>query len=162
MDRRQQHPGRGDDAPVERQFADRDMIAELLGIGHPHRRQQRERDRQVVVRAFLGQVGRGEVDGDPLGRQCEAERGQRRLHALAALVHRLVGQSDEVEARQPRRDLALHLDRARLEPEIGDCIDARDQPFHPTAARPEIGVPARPSAVEPGCLPLLAEHLSCL
>ena len=69
MQRGEQHPGRGDDPPIERQFAHRDIVPQLLGIGHPHRRQQRQRDRQVIVRAFLGQVGGGQVDGDSLGRQ---------------------------------------------------------------------------------------------
>jgi hypothetical protein len=43
-----------------------------------------------------------------------------------ALADRLVGQADEVEAGQPGSDLALHLDRARLQPEIGYRPDECD------------------------------------
>ena len=42
------------------------------------RRHQRERDRQIVVAALLRQVGRGEVDDDPLRRQRQAGRVERR------------------------------------------------------------------------------------
>src|SRR3546814_3144967 len=34
--------------------------SQRLRIDHPHRTEQRERDRQVVMRALLGQVGRSE------------------------------------------------------------------------------------------------------
>ncbi|QYU69228.1 hypothetical protein J4558_03540 [Leptolyngbya sp. 15MV] len=102
---------------------------QLLCIRHPHRRQQRQRHRQVVVRPFLGQVGGRQVDGDPLGRQCQPHRGKRGAHPLLALAHRLVGQPDDVEPGQPRRDRALDLDRARFQPEIGDRPDECDHEF---------------------------------
>ncbi len=35
MERREQHAGRGDDPPVQRQLADRDPVGQQLGIGHP-------------------------------------------------------------------------------------------------------------------------------
>jgi hypothetical protein len=68
------------------------------------------------MRAFLGQVGGRQVDGDPLGRKREADRGQRRAHPLAAFGDRLVGQADDDERRQPGRQLDLHLDRAASSP----------------------------------------------
>jgi hypothetical protein len=54
-----------------------------------------ERDRQVVVAAFLGQVGRRQIDGELLRRHRQARRVQRRLNPLAAFGHRLVCQADE-------------------------------------------------------------------
>jgi len=41
-------------------------------------------------------------------------------HALAALADRLVGQADDDEARHAGRDLALHLDPARIDAQVGD------------------------------------------
>ena len=55
------------------------------------------------MRAFLGQVGGRQVDRDPLGRQRQADRGQRGADPLAAFGHRLVGQADDDEARAARR-----------------------------------------------------------
>ena len=40
---------------------------------------------------------------------------QRRAHPLARLGHRLVGQADDVEGRQPGRDLHLDVDGAGLD-----------------------------------------------
>ena len=68
--------------------------------------------------AFLGQVSRRKVDGDSLGREREAHRGERGVNTLATLPDRFVGQADHIELRHARRDLALHLDRARVEAEI--------------------------------------------
>ena len=61
------------------------------GAGRGH---QAERHRQVVMTAFLGQVGGREVDGDALRRQREADGVQRAAHPLAAFGHGLVGQAD--------------------------------------------------------------------
>ncbi len=134
MKRGEQHAGRGDDAPVERQLADRDPVRQLLGIGHPHRREQRERDRQVVVAALLGQVGRRQVDRDDLRRQREAHRGERRVHPLAALVDRLVGQADDVElAAGPGAIWHCTSTGARIEPQVGHCRNECDQAAVPFA-----------------------------
>ena len=146
MDRRQQHAGRADDPPIQRQFAHGHVIGRLFRVDHPHRRQQRQRDRQVIVRPFLGQVGGGKVDGDPLGRQRQSQRGQRRLHPLAAFAHCLVGQADEVEAGHAGRDLALHFHAARLKPEIGNRRYQRDHACPPIR---------KSAAVMPRCQPLV-------
>ena len=71
-DRRGQHAGHRRDRPVEGEFAERDEIGELVARQGAERRHQPERDRQVVVAAFLGQVGRREVDDDPPRRQRQA------------------------------------------------------------------------------------------
>lgn len=129
MERRQQHTRRRHDPAIKRQFADRNEIDQLLGIGHAHCCQQRQRDRQVIVRAFLGQVSGRKVDGDPLGRQRQAHRGQRSVDPFAAFIHRLVGQADQIETRQAGRDLALDFHGTSLKPEIGNCLDQRDQAY---------------------------------
>ena len=56
-----------------------------------------ERDRQIVVAAFLGQVGGGEVDGDAACRQSEPGGDQRRAYPLPGFRHRFVGQADDVD-----------------------------------------------------------------
>lgn len=127
MDCRQQHTGRGHDPRIEREFPDRDPVAKLLGIGHPHCREQRQCDRQIVMRSFLGQVRGREVDGDPFGRQREAHSRQRGAYAFLAFAHRLVRQADDIELGQARCDRALHFHAARFEPQVGDRFYQSDQ-----------------------------------
>ena len=56
MERGEQYAGAGDHAPVECEFSHRDILRNRFQIDHAHRREQRQRNRQIVVRAFLGQV----------------------------------------------------------------------------------------------------------
>ena len=82
-DRRGQHAGDGRDGAVEGQFAERHVVAELIAGDRADRRHQRQRDRQIVVAAFLRQVGRREIDDDALaaaatGRKHEARRARAR------------------------------------------------------------------------------------
>ena len=114
-DRRRQRAGDRCDGAVERQFADRDEVAELVARQRAERRHQGKRDRQVVVAAFLGQVGRGEIDDDPLVRQRQAAGMERRRYPVAALVHGLVRQADNAEIDLPRRDVHLDIDRHGLD-----------------------------------------------
>jgi hypothetical protein len=76
---------------------------------------QAERDRQIVVTAFLRQIGGREIDGDAARRQREARGDQRGAHALLRFGHGLVRQADDVEGRQAGRDLHLDVDRAGLD-----------------------------------------------
>ena len=66
--------------------------------------------------AFLRQVGRREVDGDPACGQREARGDQRGTDPLARFRNRLVRQADDGESGQAGRDLHLHVDRAGLNP----------------------------------------------
>ena len=52
------------------------------------------------------EIGGRQVHGDPLGRQREADRGDRGAHPLAALPHRLVGEPDDEEVRHAGRQAA--------------------------------------------------------
>ena len=126
MKRGEQHARRRRDPPVEAELADRDIMRQAFGIGRPDRRQQAKRDRQVEMRAFLGQVGGRQVDRDPLGRKRKADRAERRADPLAAFGDRLVGQADDDERGQPGGKLDLHLDGARFEPEVSDGGNGRD------------------------------------
>jgi hypothetical protein len=112
--RRQDARDRGDRA-VERELAQHGEARERIRRNGADRRHQAERDGEVVVAAFLRQVGRREVDGDAPRRQGEARGDQRRAHALARLRHRLVWQTDDIERREPWRHLHLHIDGAGLD-----------------------------------------------
>ena len=60
--------------------------------------------------AFLEQIGRRQIDRDPLGRQADAEGAQRAADPLARFADRLVGQADNGERGQARADLDLDID----------------------------------------------------
>ena len=77
------------------------------------------------MRAFLGEVGRRQVDDDALARQAEADRGQRAAHPLLALRHLLVRQADDGEGRHPARHLHLHVDAQHVDALECDGADAR-------------------------------------
>ncbi len=82
---------------------------------------------QVVMAAFLGQVGGGEVHRDALEGQRQADGGQRRTHPLAAFAHRLVGQPDN--GHQPVAaiaDMDLHIHLAGLDALECDGINMGD------------------------------------
>ena len=69
---------------------------------------------------------------------------QRRMHALAALGDRLVGEADDVEDRLSRRHQHLDVDGNRLDPLKRDGGDARD---HVGAPEPET-LPGATAAVK--------------
>ena len=125
-ERRRQRADHRDERAVERELAQRHLRGHLVRGQDLHGGEERERDRQVEVRAFLGEVGGGEVDGDPLRGQREAHGGHRRAHPLLGLADRLVGEADEVEGRQAGGDGALHLDEARLHALKCHRVGARD------------------------------------
>ena len=64
---------------------------------------------------LLGEVGGREIDRDPARRQGEPGCDERCPHALPGLADCLVGKADDVERRQARCDLHLHINRARLD-----------------------------------------------
>ena len=122
-DRGRQHAGHRGDRAVEPELAQNGEARERIRRDGADRRHQAERDRQIVVAAFLRQVGGREVDGDPPRRQREARGDQRRAHPLARLRHGLVRQADDVERRQPGRDLHLDVDGAGLDALERHCRD---------------------------------------
>jgi hypothetical protein len=67
------------------------------------------------VAAFLRQIGGGEVDDQPIGRQGQAKPGEGGAHPLAALAHRLVAEADDDEGHLAGGGLHLHIDAPRLD-----------------------------------------------
>ena len=53
-----QYARRPGDLAVKPKFPDDDIMRQRFRIDQPHRRQQRQRDWQIIMRAFFGQVGR--------------------------------------------------------------------------------------------------------
>jgi len=114
-DCRRQHAGNAAERAVERQLAQHDVARDGFARHHAHGREKAEGDRQVVVAALLGEVGRREVDGDALRRQGKAEGAESSAHALAAFAHRLVCQADHDEGKLARRHQHLHVDRQHVD-----------------------------------------------
>jgi hypothetical protein len=65
-DRRRQRARDRQDQAVERQLPEREIAVDRIPRQGAEAGQQAERDRQVEVAALLGEVGRRQIDGDPL------------------------------------------------------------------------------------------------
>jgi hypothetical protein len=114
-DRGRQHARDRRDRAVETELAEHREARDRVVRDRADRRHQAERDRQVVMAALLGQIRRREVDDDAPGRQRKPGGDERAAHPLTRLRHRLVGQADDDESRQARRDTDLDVDRAGLD-----------------------------------------------
>ena len=130
--RGQQHARRRRDPPVEAQLPDRDIMRQRFRIGRPDRGKQAQRDRKIEMRSLLRQVRGRQIDRNPLGRECEADRRQGSMHPLAALGDRLVGKADDGEFRHASGKLDLHFDRPGLETQVSDCGDGRGHQATPS------------------------------
>ncbi len=115
-DRGRQDAGDGGDRAIEPELAEHGKTVERVRRDRADRGHQAERDRQIVMAAFLRQIGRREVDRDPPRGQRQPRGNQRRAHPLARLGNRLVREADDGKRRQAGRDLNLHVDRAGLDP----------------------------------------------
>jgi hypothetical protein len=63
-DRGRQHAGHGCDRPVEAELAEHGKAIERVGRNGADRRHQPKRNRKIIMAAFLGQIGRRQIDGD--------------------------------------------------------------------------------------------------
>jgi len=126
--RRGQHAGHRGDAAVQGKLADRRPAIQGVGRHHPHGGQHAQGDRQVVVAAFLGQVGRRQIDHDAAAGQRQAEAGEGAAHPLAALAHGLVAEADDDGAGLAVGELNLHLDAPGLHALERDGDDPGDHP----------------------------------
>jgi hypothetical protein len=114
-DRGRQHARDRGDRTVEAEFAQHREAGERIARDGADRGHEAERDRQIVVAAFLRQIGGREVDGDAPGRQRQSRGDERGSHALARLGDGLVRQAHDVERGQAGRDLNLNIDGAGLD-----------------------------------------------
>ena len=98
------------DRPVEPQLAEdadpvEDAVGQLAGGGD-----EAEGDRELESRAGLANTTRREVHRDPLERELDRGRQQRRAHALARLADCGVRQPHDVIAGKTRRHVDLDRD----------------------------------------------------
>ncbi len=132
-DRRGQHAGHRRNGAVEPEFAQHGETGNRVGRQRADCRHEAERNRQIVMAAFLRQIGWGEIDGDAARRQCETRRDQRRAHTFFGFRHGLVGQADNVESGQARRNLHLNVNGTGVDTLEGDRCDPLD---HGSALNP--------------------------
>ncbi len=127
--RRRQDPGHRRDGAVQGELAQGREAGDLVLGQYPHGGQQPEGDGQVEMTALLEEVGGRQVDGDPLGRQGEADGRDGGANPLPAFRHRLVGQADHRKGRHAGADLHLHVHVQHVDSGKCDRIDPGDHGF---------------------------------
>ena len=120
-----QHAGHGPQAAVQRQLTQKGGVLRRR-FQLPGGRQHGQQQGQVVHRAGLADIGRGEVDGDAAVGPLEAQILQGRMNAVAALPDGRVRQADDGEGGHPARDVGLDLYREAVEAleaeALEDCV----------------------------------------
>ncbi len=138
--RRQNSSDLGDRA-VERQFAENGEALDRIGGNGADRGHDANADGQIVMAAFLRQIGGREIDGDALRRQSQARGVERRAHPLARFGDGFVAEANEREHHIAVSDLHLDIDRPRFDPLEGHRCDSHHH-GPPLARTPH--VPASP------------------
>ncbi len=103
------------DRSVEREFSDHQRCLQLETGDLVRCHQEPERDRQIVSRPLLAQVGRREVDRHPPVRERQAGVLHRRLDPLAAFLDGRIRQADDDKRRHPVGDVHLRLHNGAVE-----------------------------------------------
>jgi hypothetical protein len=83
------------------------------------------------MRALLRHIGRGEIDRNPFGRKAEAYGCESGANPLAAFADGFIGQADNGEGWQPRRNQHLHIDSLRIDALKRNCGHLREHPATP-------------------------------
>ena len=123
-------------AAVESELAEEDDAVDRLLLEVVGRGEDGDGDRDVEVRAGLGQRGGRKADGDLLGRPFDVGVGDCRSDAVAGLVQGLVGQADDAERGQPAAEVRLDLDEVALDAYQRDTTSAGGR--HRTAFRTSV------------------------
>jgi len=118
--------------PVEGKLARYEMAFERLHFQGPHGGEDADGDGQVEGRAFLADIGRGEIDGYAVPGELEAGILYGGPDPLLALLHRGLGQSDDSERRQAVGDIHLHIDLYPVDPVNGSSGNACDHSIPPS------------------------------
>ena len=111
---------------VEAKLADDGEALHRIRGDRADRRHQAERDRQIVMTAFLRQIRGREIDGDSPRRQRQPRGDQSGAHPVLGFGNGLIRETDNGEGGQARRHLRLHVDRLGLDPFEGDRRDVLD------------------------------------
>ena len=127
-----QHSCDGLDLSVQRKLPHHHVLRQRFRRQQSRRPQQGNCDGEVKPGADLAQGCRSEVDHDFADRQAEAGVGQRREDAVPAFPDGAIGQSDDGELAQPKREVHLHVNAVSVHTEDGGrmgfgdhCIDKK-------------------------------------
>ncbi len=105
---------------VQRQLAHEERPFQPVGPDLVGGRQHADGNGQVIRRAFLTQIGRGEVDGDALvAGELQPAVLNGGVDPVAALADGRIRQPDEREVRLAADDIDFDLDRFRLQADDG-------------------------------------------
>ncbi len=105
---------------VEAELADEDSPGHTLRRNLPRRRQHAHGDGKVKPAARLAYLGRCQADRDTMHGPGQATTVDGASHPLSRFSHGCIGQADDPDARQSRRDINLDVDEYPL-----DTIDHR-------------------------------------
>ena len=116
--RRRKRSSDGPHAAVQRKLAQEHALVERLAEKMTHAASQTQCHRQIERRAFFTNIGGSEVDRNALAmRKLERTVSQRRLDALAAFLHGVVGKTHHVEILHASgSDIHLDFDNIGVNP----------------------------------------------
>ena len=110
-------------APFKRELADETEIVEDVRLDFLRGRDHAERDRQIETRPFFFNVGRREIDRRPPARPKIAAVADRGGDAIAAFLHRRIGQPDDDDLRIPAAGVDLDLDFVGIDSVNGSGVN---------------------------------------
>ena len=102
------------DLPGQRQFAEEFPAIQRLARDLAAGGEDAQGDRQVEAAAVLGQVGRGQVDGDPARRELELRAVDGGAYPVLGFADRRFRQSDDAHRRQATAEVDLDPDFGRV------------------------------------------------
>jgi hypothetical protein len=110
----------------QRQLTGKFMAGQAAGVDLAAGGQDAQRNRQVKAPGVLGQVGRGQVDGDALVvRELQPRVLQRRAHPLAGFLDLHIGQAHQREAGQAVGQVHLYGHGRGFQPQQGAALHQR-------------------------------------
>ena len=116
---------------MERQFSKNKRAIHRICRNRADRHKEPKRDGKVEMRTLLDHVGRRKVDGNPLGRQGQPDRGERRTDPFARLRHCLVGKADNGHGRKAVGNMNLNFNRNGIDAAKRHRFDAGMHGAHP-------------------------------
>ena len=122
-----------------------DLYVQLHDREDPRGAQDAQQHRQVIERAGLARVRRGEVHRQTADRELHAVGLDGAAHALARLLDGRIRQADDVKPRQAVGHVALHADRVAGHAPAAEGLDFGQQAarlLSRTRPRPNAGAPS--------------------
>ena len=126
-----QDAGNRRELAVEAQLAQHNVALHHVGRDGAYCGHDTKGNRQIVVRALLGQICRRQIDGNAFGRKGEAGCMKCCTDPLATFRNRLVWQPHDREGDHSGPDLDLDINRKRLDALKGDGGNATDHSKSP-------------------------------